>query len=57
MMSFRDKLNLYFIDNDYMPLFIQENYLSSLASNCSLNDIERMANSADYISIGDCVNN
>jgi replication factor C subunit 1 len=57
-LTFKDKLSLYFIDNDQMPLMIHENYLSSIGVNAnSLPDIEKMASSAAYISFGDCVNN
>ena len=56
-MTFKDKLNLFFIDNDFQPLFTHENYLSSIGSHAfTLSDIEKMATCANYISIGDTVN-
>ena len=49
--TFRDKQDLFFIDYDLVPTIIQENYLSSMPSHKQeLNDIERMADAADFIS-------
>lgn len=45
------KLELYFQDSFFFPLFIQENYVK-LAPN-----LEILASASDYISLGDMVNN
>lgn len=56
-MQFKDKLGLFFIDQDFLPLFTHENYLTSIGGNAfTLSDIEKMATCANYISIGDQVN-
>ena len=53
-MTWMDKLNLYFIDFNLIPLLTHENYLSTFnQGQDKLNDIERMANCADLISLGD----
>lgn len=54
--TFRQKVDLFFIDYDFIPLLVQENYLTTLGDRKTLDDIERMADAADYISIGDTVN-
>eukprot|EP01022_Parablepharisma_sp_SALTPOND_P014977 TRINITY_DN208_c0_g1_i1.p1 TRINITY_DN208_c0_g1~~TRINITY_DN208_c0_g1_i1.p1 ORF type:complete len:833 (+),score=90.44 TRINITY_DN208_c0_g1_i1:5078-7576(+) len=50
------KMSLYFIDFELMPLLVQENYLTSYGQNQTLKDVQDMAESADYISLGDCMN-
>ena len=50
--SFRDKLDLYFVDYEMVPLLVHENYLNSMQSN----DIESMALAAEFISEGDVLN-
>jgi hypothetical protein len=52
---FRQKLDLFFIDSDLIPLLIQESYLNSMGDRKTLDDIERMANASDFISLGDSV--
>lgn len=54
--SFRQKVDLFFIDYDFIPLLVQDNYLTTFGDRKTLDDIERMADAADYISIGDTVN-
>ena len=54
--TFRDKLDLFFIDHDWVPLLVQEQYLSSMGDRDSLEDIEKMADAADMISLGDQAN-
>ena len=46
----RERLDLYFIDFQIMPLFIQQNYLNAAR------DIEEAANAAEYLSTGDLIN-
>ena len=55
--TFRDKMDLFFIDNDFIPLLIQENYLTAMKDRRAMQDLEKMADAADFISLGDCVNN
>jgi replication factor C subunit 1 len=54
--KFRDKLDLFFIDHEWVPLLIQDNYLNSIQDRNSLKDVEDMANAADFISLGDSLN-
>lgn len=52
-MNFNEKLQLYFLDNGIMPLFIQDHYLASFGFNSestSLRDVNIMAEMADCIS-------
>lgn len=52
-LSFNEKLQLYFLDNGIMPLFIQDHYLTSFGYNSdsnSLRDVNIMAEMADCIS-------
>ncbi len=53
--TFRQKIDLFFIDYDMIPLLIQENYLTAMGDRKSLEDVERLADAADYISLGDSV--
>ena len=52
---FRQKVDLFFIDYDLIPLLIQESYLNSMGDRKTLDDIERMADASDFISLGDSV--
>ena len=38
--TFRDKIDLFFIDYDFVPLLVQENYLSAFGDRNSMSDIE-----------------
>lgn len=51
--TFKDKLDLFFIDYDWVPLLIQEGYLGSMEKRNSDEDIETMATAAEFISEGD----
>ena len=53
--SFRHKIDLFFIDYDMIPLLIQENYLTAMGDRKTLADVEKLADAADYISLGDSV--
>lgn len=56
-MNFEEKLNMFFIDSDMMPLLVQENYITVRNQDKSpLKALDDLAESADYISMGDCVN-
>ena len=54
-LPFRKKMNLFFIDFQIMPLLIHENYLTCYGQNQTVKDVKDMAESADYISLGDCI--
>ena len=54
--TFRDKVDLFFIDHDFVPMIVQESYLTSMGDRDSLKDLERMAEAADLISHGDILN-
>ena len=54
--SFASKMDLFFIDYDLIPLLVQENYLYALGERKSLEDIEKMADAADFMSLGDEIN-
>ncbi len=54
-MKFSEKLNMFFVDFDMVPLIIHENYLSTYGATRSPDDVQKMAESADYISLGDCI--
>eukprot|EP00347_Sterkiella_histriomuscorum_P013715 403363643 len=51
------KRTLKLIDPDLMPMFIQENYLTAFGQLSKLEDLMRLADVVDYISIGDQINN
>ena len=54
--TFRQKLDLFFIDFDFIPLLVQESYLNSFGDRDSLQDIEIMAEASDMISFSDQLN-
>lgn len=54
--EFRHKMDLFFIDYEFIPLLIQENYLSAMGERKSLQDVEAMAAAADFMSLGDSIN-
>ena len=54
--TFRQKLDLFFIDFDWVPLLVQESYLNSMERRDSAQDIEQMAEAAEFISMGDTIN-
>lgn len=50
---FRHKVDLFFIDYELIPLLVQENYLTAMGERKTLEDIEKMADAAEFISLGD----
>lgn len=55
--TFRDKQDLFFIDYDFVPNLVQENYLNSMGDQrSSPDDLWSMAQAADFISQGDVLN-
>ena len=53
--TFRQKVDLFFIDYDLIPLLIQESYLTAMGDRKSLDDLEAMADASEFISLGDSV--
>jgi hypothetical protein len=51
--SFRNKLDLFFIDTEFIPLLVQDSYLAAFRERKDLEDIDAMADAADMISFGD----
>ena len=51
--TFRQKLDLFFIDYEFIPLLIQEAYLNSFQNRKEMEDLEAMAEASDMISVGD----
>ena len=51
--TFRQKMDLFFIDYDFIPLLVQESYLNSFSERESMQDVEDMATAAEMISFGD----
>jgi replication factor C subunit 1 len=49
-LSTRERLDLYFIDFQIMPLFVHQNYLSAAQN------IQEAADAAEYLSTGDLIN-
>ena len=55
--TFRSKQDLFFIDHEFVPLLVQESYLNSFGTDrTELEDLEKMAEAADFISMGDLIN-
>ena len=59
--TFREKLDLFFIDYDWVPMLVQDGYLQSMknrgeARDMDCQDIEDMANASEFISMGDTMN-
>ena len=54
--KFRDKLDMFFVDHEWVPLLVQEAYLTSFDRRNALQDIHAMANAAECISLGDSIN-
>ena len=51
--SFREKLDLFFVDYDWVPLLIQDSYLNALDKRSTIEDLEIMAEASEFISLGD----
>lgn len=54
-MTFNDKSDLFFYDYSIAPLFVQENYLKVKPRGNSLQVLEKIAKTADSLSLGDNV--
>ena len=53
---FRDKLDLFFIDHEWVPLLVQDSYLNVMSAGTESGNIEAMADASEFISMGDCLN-
>lgn len=58
-MTNEEKLSIFFIDTDFIPLLIQENYLYTIGNsgNNQANDLERIINTSDSLSEMDILDN
>jgi len=54
--TFRDKLDLFFVDYDWVPLLVQESYLNSMQKRSTTADISTMAEAAEFISDAEVMN-
>lgn len=54
--NFKECLDLFFIDHEFVPLLIQENYLNTFGDRNNFEDLEKLANASDMISLGDLAN-
>mmetsp|Transcript_23493 Transcript_23493/g.31492 ORF Transcript_23493/g.31492 Transcript_23493/m.31492 type:complete len:82 (+) Transcript_23493:1388-1633(+) len=53
-LSIREKLDIFFLDYQIMPLFVQESYLACYSSfNTGPDDMMKAATAAEYISFAD----
>lgn len=53
-LKYREKVDLFFIDFDMIPLIIHENYLSAMTN--EVNQLRRVSLAADSVSFGDRIN-
>lgn len=53
--KFSQKMDLFFIDYDLIPLLVHENYLTSMGDRRDRFDLDAMADAAEYISMGDSI--
>lgn len=58
-LKYWEKVDLFFIDYQFIPLLVHDNYLNSMEKTFwgSLDDVSRLANAASYFSLGDVINN
>ena len=49
--SFRTKLDYFFVDHEFLPLLVQENYLNTFSDK----DISLVSQAADFISLSEKV--
>ena len=58
-MKFRDKMDMFYLDYNFTPLLVQENYLTAMESNFkgTKKDTQRLANAAALLSLGDTFDN
>ena len=51
--NLRTKLDLFFIDPQFVPLLIQDNYLNTLGDARGMDTLSKMAEAAEFISFSD----
>jgi len=51
--TFRQKMDLFFIDYDFVPLIVQDSYLNAMGDRNDIRSLEAMAEASDFISQGD----
>lgn len=58
-LSFNERTEMYFVDYDLMPLMVQENYITSVRSNKSDQELqlEQLSKASEYISESDLLSN
>ena len=49
-------MDLFFIDYDWIPILMQENYLKAMEGRNQIQDVMRMADAAECMSLGDEMN-
>ena len=55
--TYRHKQDLFFIDHDFVPMLVQESYLTAFGTDRdSLEDLHQMADASDFISVSDIIN-
>ena len=56
-LSYRDKVDLFFVDYNLIPLLVQDSYLTAMEHGFSKSsaDVSRMAQAAEFMSLGDVV--
>lgn len=54
-LRYKEKMDLFFVDYELIPLLIHENYLTAMGSN-SKDTLERVVEAADSIALGDVLN-
>jgi len=55
-MSFREKMDLYFVDYDLIPLTIFENALNAFNSTGKIQEFSRLAEASELMAFGDVIN-
>lgn len=54
--SIKDKLDLYFVDIEFVPLLVQENYLNTYGDSKNYDTLQKMAAASEMISYSDVLN-
>jgi len=55
-LSFKEKMDLFFVDYDMIPMMIYENALSAIGTNATLKDANRLAEASELMAFGDVIN-
>ena len=55
--TFRQKIDLFFIDHEFVPLLVQESYINCFDEGAnSMRDLEKLATANEMMSVGDLCN-